>query len=169
MLSAFWIIGFPALIIADRTLTTGFFPSGIRFEDGDFVIAYLSTFSLLLWADFRMRRPRRGAEAVLSEEDRTRLRNITSAYNTLGRHVDDRIDQQNTALRAMAAQVASQTGNINRGIERQKEIEGDFKLAAANAVAAFELWTGTVPELPSSRHAFSKAMLRLRQEVTRHE
>jgi hypothetical protein len=157
MLTAFWLIGWPALVIADRALATGFFPSGLKLEDDAFLISYFASFTFFLYVDWMRDRPRqRRAEAVLSEEDQLRLRNITSAYNTVARTVND-----NTAT------IERQFKSITAKVDQQQKLDGDFKLAATNAVAAFDIWTSNVPELPSSRHAFERAIHRLRQEVQR--
>lgn len=155
MLTAFWLIGWPALVIADRALATGFFPSGLKLEDDGFLISYLASFTLFLYVDWVNRRQRR-AEAVLSEEDQLRLRNITSAYNTVARTVNE-----NTHT------IERQFKTITAKVEQQQKLDGDFRGAAVNAVQAFDLWTSNVPELPSSRHAFERAIHRLRQEVQR--
>lgn len=153
MLSAFWLIGWPALVIADRAMAVNFFPSGLRLDDDGFLISYIATFIFFVYVDWAMRRPRHSrSEAILSEEDRLRLRNITAAYNDVAAH----INEQNQRINA-------QTGAVNR----QHRIDGEFRQAAANAIAAFDAWTSHVPELPSTRHAFERAILRLRQEVNR--
>lgn len=155
MLSAFWLIGWPALIIADRALETRFFSSGIRMEEPAFFLTYIFAFAMMLWGDFRMWRPRTRI-AELSEGDRLRLRNITAAYNTVAKTVNDNTETLDRRLGAVVAKV-----------DRQQKIDGDFKLAAANAITAFDAWTSNVPELPSTRHAFERAIHRLRQEVQR--